>query len=576
MSAFLPNRCRVPLALMLLAGASLWGPPHAYALIQKLFSVKEIMDESEVIAEGKIERVDSTEQTAAVRITGSIKGQCAYKEMKLLVAFGEPWHPAILLKRLKSDAPVILFQKSGETFVYKDRKEQDEVHCIGYAGGVWFLASGNRREQLGKVRWALREKQLHSAQTLGAEAPDLGKQLDDFERSGEGIFWIFRHVELYLTRTFRGSTQELIDLVKDIHAGKRQAPPPDPSVPPLSVESSRKEEPGGQREFPGELPRFTSDSGAGRLDGYEAYSLWFVHGWGGPAELDADAFTFRRGRVLRVRYPRAKQDKIAIGRALVADFSGARRLLFEALNTGSTPVKLAWAVKTDVLKQYFEGPPMELAPGSWQYDLETDLTASHFKCAATDWEWRSRLIAPDRVVELTLLICDAPDDGTLTLDRVRLDSGRIFVRAIPLAWGEDLCGVAWADYRADGRLRACVCSPDQTRLFQNRAGEFLDVTFASGLRGGSRSAAWADYTGDGHPDLLTDRPRLFTYTGHGFRDDSNLLLPHVAQPPSAGPAQVGGGAAGWIDYNGDGLPDILVADGECGLRLLENTGKGPE
>ena len=33
--------------------------------------------------------------------------------------------------------------------------------------------------------------------------------------------------------------------------------------------------------------------------------------------------------------------------------------------------------------------------------------------------------------------------------------------------------------------------------------------------------------------------------------------------------------AGWIDYNADGRPDILITNGEHGICLFENTGKNP-
>jgi len=596
------RRGRWLMACLLIAGAHLSAPPRAHALIQKLFSIKDIMEESQVIAEGKIERVDGSGQIAAIRVTGDIKGRCAYKEMKIHVGFGDPWHPAIMMKRLQADAPVLLFHRSRGTFAYNNREEGDGVYCIAYTGGVWFLACGIPRDRVEGVRGMVRENQLRLARTLGAEAPDLGKQVDDFQQSGDEIFWFFRHVELYFTRTYRGPTPELIAVVKDAHAGKRQPPSPDPAVPPLDLDSFRKEEAAGQPQLPGAPPALTAAANSDVPSWYEAYSRlvqgWggpaelatpfalshWVQGWGGPAEL-ATPFTFAHGRVLRLNYPGAKHEKIAVRCALLADVSKARRLVFEALNMGGAPVRLAWAFKTDALRQYFEGPPVELAPGSWKYDLETDLTASHFKCAATDWQPRSRLITPERVVELILLIYNAPAEGSLTIGSVRLDTGGVFVRAIPLSWAENLCGVAWADYYGDGCLRACVCSPGQTRLYQNRGGEFVNVTLASGLRVGSRCAAWADYNGDGHPDLLTDGFHLFTYTEEGFRDDSKLLLPvgrvgnstyQAAQPPPAAPGRAVASAAGWLDYNRDGLPDALVTDGETGLRLFENTGKGPE
>jgi hypothetical protein len=79
---------------------------------------------------------------------------------------------------------------------------------------------------------------------------------------------------------------------------------------------------------------------------------------------------------------------------------------------------------------------------------------------------------------------------------------------------------------------------------------------------------WADYNGDGRPDLLVatpQGPRLFTNLGGGkFRDDSALL------PKEAGYTLT---AAAWIDHDGDGKPDILLANGYHGLRLYRNVGK---
>ena len=86
-----------------------------------------------------------------------------------------------------------------------------------------------------------------------------------------------------------------------------------------------------------------------------------------------------------------------------------------------------------------------------------------------------------------------------------------------------------------------------------------------GLTGGARAAVWADYNGDGLPDLLLATPtgpRLYTNLGKGqFRDDTHLL------PKEAGYNLT---AAAWIDYDGDGKPDILLGNGFHGLRLYRN------
>ena len=51
------------------------------------------------------------------------------------------------------------------------------------------------------------------------------------------------------------------------------------------------------------------------------------------------------------------------------------------------------------------------------------------------------------------------------------------------------------------------------------------------------------------------------FGGGNFRDDSHFL------PKEAGYNLT---AAAWIDYDGDGRPDILLANGFHGLRLYRN------
>jgi hypothetical protein len=128
-------------------------------------------------------------------------------------------------------------------------------------------------------------------------------------------------------------------------------------------------------------------------------------------------------------------------------------------------------------------------------------------------------------------------------------------------------GVSFADVNGDELLDIYLCRDKGNTLLVNKGGDFKDAGKDVGLSGGSRSGAWADYNGDGNPDLLTNNFRLFTNAGGRFRDDSRLLPRPGGRNPEG---------AGWIDYNGDGRPDVLITNGQHGICLYENTGKGPK
>jgi tetratricopeptide (TPR) repeat protein len=158
-------------------------------------------------------------------------------------------------------------------------------------------------------------------------------------------------------------------------------------------------------------------------------------------------------------------------------------------------------------------------------------------------------------------------------------------------------GMAAADYDRDGRLDVYLCtyvyfqSEDQYRypepyhdaqngppnyLFRNRlsaAGEgyFEDVTRATGIDQNNNrysfAPAWCDYDGDGWPDLYVandfGRKNLYRNEGGRFRD--------VAA--AAGVEDMGPGmSAAWFDYDGDGRPDLYVSNmwTAPGQRLIED------
>ena len=130
--------------------------------------------------------------------------------------------------------------------------------------------------------------------------------------------------------------------------------------------------------------------------------------------------------------------------------------------------------------------------------------------------------------------------------------------------GADAQSISAVDFDADGKLDICLVGANRAMLLQNGGDAFSEVGLP-GLVGGARSAVWADYDGDGLPDLLlatATGPKLYTNLGKGlFRDDSKRLPQEACYNLTA---------AAWIDADSDGHPDILLANGFHGLRLYRN------
>lgn len=155
--------------------------------------------------------------------------------------------------------------------------------------------------------------------------------------------------------------------------------------------------------------------------------------------------------------------------------------------------------------------------------------------------------------------------------------------------------MAAADYDRDGRLDLYLCSYSFFRdggqyrypspyydarngpanfLFRNEltgpgSGSFIDVTEASGLNHNndrfSLSAAWCDFNGDGWPDLCVandfGRKNLYLNTNGTFRD---VAAEAAADDPGAGMS------ASWFDYDGDGRPDLYLSNmwSDSGQRIV--------
>jgi hypothetical protein len=163
-------------------------------------------------------------------------------------------------------------------------------------------------------------------------------------------------------------------------------------------------------------------------------------------------------------------------------------------------------------------------------------------------------------------------------------------------------GVAVGDYDNDGYDDLFITALGQSHLFRNNGnGTFTDVTRAAGLWGISEfstSAAWVDYDRDGRLDLLVANyvqwsPQTDIYctldgtkksycTPEGYKGASLRLWRNLgngkfedatAKAGLSDPTSKSLGIA-VADVNGDGWPDLIIANDTQPNKLYINTGHG--
>jgi hypothetical protein len=163
-------------------------------------------------------------------------------------------------------------------------------------------------------------------------------------------------------------------------------------------------------------------------------------------------------------------------------------------------------------------------------------------------------------------------------------------------------GIAVGDYDNDGFDDLFITALGQSHLFHNNGnGTFTDVTKAAGLWGPnefSTSAAWVDYDRDGKLDLVvanyvqwTEQGDLYctldgahksyctpeSYKGTSVRLWHNLgagKFEDATQKAGLGDPTSKSLGISILDYNGDGWPDILIANDTQPNKLYLNKKDG--
>ncbi|MFT4605503.1 MAG: hypothetical protein ACI9W4_002242 [Rhodothermales bacterium] len=147
---------------------------------------------------------------------------------------------------------------------------------------------------------------------------------------------------------------------------------------------------------------------------------------------------------------------------------------------------------------------------------------------------------------------------------VIVNNGGTFVPLNAGMTGARFSRVAWVDYDTDGDPDAVVMGQDESGAprswaYQNNGGSFSLVDLGLPALYFS-SMSWADYDGDGDPDLVMNgavvSPSLFSGRAFIFRNDNGSLTSLGAERDLA---QVGFGDVVWVDYDLDGDLDVLLS-----------------
>jgi len=175
---------RIPRSWLVMLGCLLAAQP-AWAFIEIRFPLDEVIKSSDVILVTKVERIDPQRPSLVLAVGDALKGKSLSPRLAINLTGDKEKHSPQLLKRVAVDLPVVVCLK---------KQGKDKVMMLAYTNGTWFQAIGTV--------------------------------------DGEQTRWAFTHCEIYLRRTFKGSTAELESTVRDVLAGKSKAPPYDAKEPP--------------------------------------------------------------------------------------------------------------------------------------------------------------------------------------------------------------------------------------------------------------------------------------------------------------------------------------------------------
>lgn len=154
---------------------------RAKAMIERKYTLQEVLNSSTNIVSGRVTSVDKKRMRAIAQVQKNLKGKTEFKRIKMNIAVGQTrgklTSPRMMMGKLDEGLPILIFYE----------KKGRDIAALGYVLGTWFQLFADDRSNKDRVWWR------HS------------------------------HIEAYMHRTFTGTTEHLLETVKDKLAGKMWA-----------------------------------------------------------------------------------------------------------------------------------------------------------------------------------------------------------------------------------------------------------------------------------------------------------------------------------------------------------------
>ena len=160
--------------ILLLALQFLFTVSQTQAFIARHYTLQEVLAECSNIVFGTVTSVNQKRMTAKVKVEENLKGESKFEEIKINLSTGQGNFPQKMIKKFKDGKPIIIFYK----------REGRRIPSLGHVDGTWF-------------------------QTFAQDRSDKSR-----------VWWNFTHIEIYMHRTYKGSTPDFQQLVRDTLAGR--------------------------------------------------------------------------------------------------------------------------------------------------------------------------------------------------------------------------------------------------------------------------------------------------------------------------------------------------------------------